>query len=351
MSLVITDFVQVYSIFSEFGNFFNIGAFIAIIVLSLLKVMEKVYIEKNIFIALLLLLGLTVHVYPDSALGLVKSLAIVASVFLLILNIGLFNNKIYVDFFVNTLVFISLLKLVIFIITVNVSFFQLLSNPSETRFSYSFFFNPIYLARSCGLGVIAALFMNKNYVVKFFIISCLLLGMYISGSRGPILALLMITFIYVIQREGLSAIFKILVQLIFVMIFFIALSSNFIIRNNDGVESAFEDRFLLIFQAFELFKHNIIIGSGLGSFSSVSYLGHPHNIILELMAETGLLGTVIFMAVVIQGLKKVDNNFFWFSLVYILINSMFSGSISNNIGLILFSVFSTRYQVQRNQFV
>jgi O-antigen ligase len=350
MSLLLADFIQVISIFSDFGVLYLVCAFLLLIFLSFLKVIKKVYVESSLLLLFALLLGLAVNVSLDSNLGLAKSLAIIASVFLFLFNIRLFLDEIKIQSFINFLVLIALLKLVFFLIFVDVSVLELVKNPSETRFSYSTYFNPIYLARSCGLGVLAALFLNKNAGMKALVISFLLLGMYISGSRGPVLALLIVVFLYVLQRDDLSTMFKYLMQFFLAIIVFFALDSNLILRNNDGVESAFEDRFLLIIQAYELFTNNMLIGAGLGSFSNVSYLGHPHNIILELLSETGIVGLLIFMALVIKGLKKMEINFFGLALMYVLINAMFSGSIVNNIGVIWFSVLCYRYKKQRALF-
>lgn len=67
-----------------------------------------------------------------------------------------------------------------------------------------------------------------------------------------------------------------------------------------------------------LFKENILFGGGLGSVSKLlsfssdklkGYIVHAHNIPLQLLAETGIVGLTAFLALVLSGIKKFI--FFW----------------------------------------
>jgi O-antigen ligase len=48
--------------------------------------------------------------------------------------------------------------------------------------------------------------------------------------------------------------------------------------------------------AWSMFLRSPVWGHGVGSFSAASDLGYPHNAFLELLSETGLVGTAIFLA-------------------------------------------------------
>lgn len=349
LALLVTDFVQVYSVFNENGSLFNIIILTLVILSSLLRSLNKVMIEAKVLFVLSCLMMLALNVDYDTNLGLVKSLAIFAISIFLLFNIRIFDKSENIRYFTNVIVILSLTKLLVFVITVDTSIFRMLSDPSQTRFSYSFFFNPIYLARSCGLGFIAAFFMGGTIQKKLLIMFAFAFGLYISGSRGPLLALSVVVLLYLLKLKHMSLAFKILTTILFSVATLGVFKSNFFLRSHDGVETAFGDRAELITKAYQFFLENMLLGSGLGSFSNVSYLGHPHNIILELLAETGIIGLILFMVLILIGLTKRSNEFFWLSLIYIMINSLFSGSIANNIGLLVFSVACLRCQVLRER--
>jgi len=47
------------------------------------------------------------------------------------------------------------------------------------------------------------------------------------------------------------------------------------------------------------------LGLGWGAFKELHYLGHPHNLLLEIFLEAGMVGGVVFVALVITGVRKV----------------------------------------------
>lgn len=331
------------SIFSDSAIYLNISAFLLIMVFSFLKTSHTLVIEVRFLFPCLLLLLLAFNVSFESNLGLSKSLAMISTACLIFYNRGLFDKQSNIDYFLHSIIVISLLKLFVFFLFLNINPISLLTNPAETRFLYSLYFNPIYLARSCGLGLIAAMFVKNKLYIRMAIILTLILGLYISGSRGPILALAVILLFYAIKSESVGILSKVFILVSLVFSSFFVLSSEFILRGNDSAEGAFEIRFKLINQAYELFIDNVIFGSGLGSFQNVSVLGYPHNILLEVSSELGLLGILVFSYIISNGVMKLRTTFFGVALIYTLFNSMFSGSIANNIAVLWFSLFCFRY--------
>jgi putative inorganic carbon (hco3(-)) transporter len=70
--------------------------------------------------------------------------------------------------------------------------------------------------------------------------------------------------------------------------------------------------------SWDLFKENVIFGSGLGSVSKLlsfssdklkGFIFHAHNIPLHLLAETGIVGFTVFLALVLSGIRKFIS--FW----------------------------------------
>ena len=258
------------------------------------------------------------------------------------------NNKNLLNDFLKLVVFLSVLKVILFLLFVDVSFLKLVTNPSEGRFLYSFFLNPIYLARSCGLSILALIFLKKYDVIKFsiplFII--LFLGLYISGSRAPVISLFAAFFVMYMygnyKNKALTIIlgtsFSFLVAIVFQNQITKALVS-FFIRDNTSMDSAVESRFSLLLIAKEMFLNNKLFGEGLGAFSSYSYLGYPHNLIMEVLSELGIVGGLFLLLTIITGMKLPKKDFFFISFVFLLINSLSSGSLSNNVAILVVVVW------------
>ncbi|GAB3174244.1 hypothetical protein GCM10027291_32110 [Telluribacter humicola] len=79
-----------------------------------------------------------------------------------------------------------------------------------------------------------------------------------------------------------------------------------------------------------------LLGLGIGDFSLL-YTGmisnsryYPHNILLELIVELGILFTTILFIFVIYIIKNFGNNNNKYLLYFFIINSMFSGDIILN---------------------
>ena len=91
-----------------------------------------------------------------------------------------------------------------------------------------------------------------------------------------------------------------------------------------------------------------LFGSGIGSFPIIIGLGdireYPHNVILEILAELGLVGLLIFGLLLFFGLRILVKNFFtntpltlFIFLLFTIsfIESLFSSDISDHRLLIL----------------
>jgi len=88
------------------------------------------------------------------------------------------------------------------------------------------------------------------------------------------------------------------------------------VHTQDYLESDATTRLLLWVSAWDLFTHSPVIGAGWGNFTGVYGLDDPlfepgkvgaHNIYLQLLSETGLVGFVTFLYLVAQSWRQARN--------------------------------------------
>ena len=181
-----------------------------------------------------------------------------------------------------------------------------------------------YLSRMLPLLIGLIIFTFKNNFFKYFLIFLYLfltdISIYLSGERTA-LGLIFIASLMIILLIKNFRIMRIIT--LFLSIFAIILISFFNpdvkVRNIDKTYSQmFEQKenqkptlFSIqheshIITAFNMFKEKPIIGHGPNSFrllcsdksfeyNDLSCSTHPHNIYIQLLAEVGLLGTIIFL--------------------------------------------------------
>ena len=94
--------------------------------------------------------------------------------------------------------------------------------------------------------------------------------------------------------------------------------------------------------ALAIFMSNPIVGVGLGGFHYVSGIIYPHNFFLELLSETGLIGTTLAMLLLFlplsrcgQGLLHINasNQFIFLILLGTAVRVMFSSDLTESIEL------------------
>lgn len=210
----------------------------------------------------------------------------------------------------------------------------------------------------CNLGLLSS---NNKFisVISKILILVSVIGMFIIGGRGSVVALVAVFLIYYINilksfTFTLSFILKsILIIVVALMAFYFAditqiLNASitwqrFMTLTEGGDESL---RIFLFSNSIALFFSDVktmLFGAGINSFPV--YVGDkttemfPHNIILELLAEYGIIGTIIFTALagyIISIRNKILGSTFgdcineqiiFLIFIYILINYMFNGAL------------------------
>lgn len=158
---------------------------------------------------------------------------------------------------------------------------------------------------------------GKNFLSVLAILA-LCFSILISGGRMPLISLciiLMIMFLMnIINFEGRKVMIS--KNLKKIIVTGILAASIIVPLGKAGAFITFEDRFNLFFQsdkgesvnsrldryhvAYKMIGESPILGKGIGSFASYYSLPDvpewPHNIFLEIWAEMGMIGLVIFLA-------------------------------------------------------
>jgi len=206
---------------------------------------------------------------------------------------------------------------------------------------YATFAHPNVLAGYLNLALIFFLYFGKkaNARLKLVVIIFALVGIFISFSRAGILALVLNLFIYFCitifekYKKGKSnpryLVFLLVTisSLVFLLLF--AQGNSLIAQRFSGLKLSDESvlqRSFFIQQAVEMFLKNPVFGVGLGNyinnlgrtFISHDQLQPVHNILLLILAETGIFGLGIFILILIKFLLRIKNVYcllFFFSLV------------------------------------
>ncbi len=208
--------------------------------------------------------------------------------------------------------------------------------------------NPIWVSRNIGLSVIASLDIIKKTFIKYFFIIFLVLCMMLTGSRGPFIALLIVGFLFYTNLGLKNKKYqKILPSIIILVIIILILFGHIVLDDffNRGRANIFEEgnvqaRIMLYKYAWNCFIDNPMLGKGLGSYYLSGDL-YPHNIFLELIAETGIIGILLFIvALNPKGIIFFKNRFSKY-LLFAFLTSLFSGDLEKNTYLIVFSILST----------
>jgi O-antigen ligase len=229
----------------------------------------------------------------------------------------------------------------------------------------------IGVSRTIGAAVIILLFyvwMNRvslsRRVLAALGVGLMGLVMVGSGSRGPLLMLggaVLLTLGISIAKPG----HRLRSLLTIGIIAFVALgilSSGLIpaaslerfdsLINESDTDTSAQARRLVMDQAWQLFTTSPLVGHGTGSvsaFGAGQEQVYPHNILLELAAETGLVGLGLYLTIVSMVLWRLLSRLsnasaqqpLWLTLLalvlFALLNAMVSGDLSDNRDMWLFA--------------
>ena len=232
--------------------------------------------------------------------------------------------------------------------------------------------NVIFASRILGLGIIISIYMYQNTTkVKYIAISMLMLvQMIMLESRGPVISLVAtMVLIWLLKksktkgiRKRLSANIKkiAIVLVVMVAIYYIVMYlynngflNRFIYKYNYLKMGRKEDRNVLYSTCLEILINSLPFGVGFGntdialqSAGSTVIYNYPHNILLEVFMEDGIIVGIAFLWLVlsyvflcIKGKATPKKMLFVALMIFYLINSMFSGDIIGNNWVFIIGVF------------
>lgn len=101
-------------------------------------------------------------------------------------------------------------------------------------------------------------------------------------------------------------------------------------------------RQLLYLQALNIFQNNPLTGAGIGGFHAITGEGWPHNFFLEILCETGIIGLLMLLVLVVATLAKrkagllyvTNSDLFYFLILFALFfRVMVSSDLTESIEL------------------
>lgn len=296
---------------------------------------------------------------------------------LLIVLYPIFFLRFYLDERLFGQSFINSLKIFVLAFT-GLSIYIIITKPFIFSESGHFVnqFSHVFSGRFISLSIIiVSIFLTANLLSKawyaIIIINSFALG--VTSFRAGIISLIASTVIYLLlnlnERKKSHKILSLIAIHIFVLILS-GLYQNIFIRLNwigelinlgrvsDGTIAARIEAYKL---AIVMWMESPIWGMGIGGFNSIfennligTYLKYPHNIIFELLAETGLIGFILFSCFGLSSAKKIyyysKEGFTVFLFVFIL--TLFSKDLASNailLGLTL--IFSCASRIFKNNVV
>lgn len=193
-----------------------------------------------------------------------------------------------------------------------------------------------------GMAFILVGLKEKKRVNDYLLMLFFVLMVFWTGSKGPLLALMVIVlfnFNKILGKKVSTKIITFFLLLVFGIIIsqyaddvrsirsFIAFFEN-PEEYMEGVGSgSIGSRSNYITLALDTFFDHPILGSGFGTFSEVNFTDHkyPHNIYVELLAEGGLVCFILFMILLLKNYYKTKIGQ---GILFMLICLSFSGDIS-----------------------
>jgi len=208
----------------------------------------------------------------------------------------------------------------------------------------------IGVARLYGLAIIAAIYLWQKGESKFWVaaVPVCLTGAMLSGSRAAVLGVILTTclLVPVVVRSSKRA-----AAMLFIVI---AVASTVIFTTTTGMEASelfwstmwlgdrsdspgldalyFADRDRFLSESWELFKEYPVWGAGYGSFAQVSDVAYPHNLLLSITVDTGMVGLLLFGAIAMLLVRRwfrvrsLQHTFAAMAGFFYFICSMFAGS-------------------------
>jgi hypothetical protein len=293
--------------------------------------------------AVLLLSSWLIFTYllSDSVYKEMKLVGYAYHLFVPVLLFSFFQKRFYDGSCVTTYLVISIfiLSVVALIFTYNID--------SSGRISMPGIENPIWVSRYFGCFGVVFLWYSSNDINrnKLYIYNLLYLGsllvMLVVGSKGPLVAFIVVW----IAVHGIFSLKKlfVIVSVIFIG-YYISFDNSYLFTSNI---SSFLGRYEIIVTTINMYTsefnlYNLVFGYGMASFPEFFYsnYNYPHNIFIEILFESGLIGFILFTVILFNFFKRFKVELYNLLALFFLISSLFSGDIPTNSAFFIFYILS-----------
>jgi len=186
--------------------------------------------------------------------------------------------------------------------------------------------NPIWYARILGVSIVSLLFFYKGsstIILKPFILVTMMLlivPMVFSGSRGPIFSLILAIFTFAVLSSKKVRLTKNVIQwalivggvyLVYHLVSYLAGAYWTRFTDIEKINSFVFEQVRLKWWAISLqgFIDSPLLGWGTGGYTRLLGVGdipaYPHNVLLEVACESGIVGLVLFSSFLILTIKNI----------------------------------------------
>lgn len=207
--------------------------------------------------------------------------------------------------------------------------------------------NTIYFAQAYGLSFLIIMLFGRTIFPRVFYFSLVFifgLTFFSIGSRGPVVALLVSVFYYLLKNSSFrTLLITMCVAGALIMLLFSFSNSYLFETNFYSIYHRFDFNSQAISTVFLNNLDGLLFGYGIGG-AGVVILGrdiefYPHNLFIEVLLEYGLLGLALFLFAVITVLRQKNDMLISICFIYALCFSMFSGDlVSNSLVFVFLSI-------------
>ncbi|WP_461202965.1 O-antigen ligase family protein [Enterococcus sp. N342-3-1-2] len=331
--ILITFFLYFWYMFSSLTQMIYLGCILLILIFDSIINNKKIIIKKTTIVMFLIIFFLCFKLFFDRF----QSNSLVSLIFYILIfmiKILLDSNKNWGDYFINCNLFFSAIHVIFTWIAIFDT--NLVLNINRILLSGSTYWsNNGQFLRGTNPGITGQTGQNAFFICVFIIIIstkilvnikinkkqlffqcfCIALGMIAlmtTSKRGHLISLIISLFpiLFIFFKEQKSY------RKYFIFILFLIISGSIIFYNTEYFQIILEKfdqlndsgdltngRLELWKYTFTLFKEAPIIGAGFGVVRSVFNM-ETHNIYLQLLGETGIVGFILFLALFILFLKN-----------------------------------------------